>query len=891
MAFKDLIKHQRSGGKSVGETLKTATLMTLKEKLDPRNMLFKKDSLMTALFPGLKGYKAEFKNDKLKKEETENISSKEISQKLDIIAKNTLVLPMMHRDINVMRQSLIKLVKLAGGTQRDKADKFFQTEAEREALYESKFGKKDVLAKEGKDGKDGEKKGFFGTLLAGLTSLFMGKFGLFNILKSFLGLFTGEWGLLKIFEKLVGFFVGEGGLIRLFGALVGVLSGPLGLVALFAAAAAALTSFIKSSRDESAAKGDIRGLDATANAGVRFEPGGEYGHGSTGGTVLEQLETEKSVLMKQNTPESKRALNIVDARIEKYKASVAKQELLSKRPWFGKKSKEEWDAKNKKKLDEYDEIIKKNDEIIKNKGEKPLAPQSSSKASASPTEPQKNDFQITKEIRLKDANENFKENVAAIQDRTAKTKGLYIGGEEYIPGKPLSENQMMEIEIAKANYNSKYPADVEAQYAKQSRSVSPINNVVASAPKVTPASAASSAASKEKSTIEKVITTAGDFVGSAAAGNYGVSKWGMDAVQPTRTQTVANAPSVPSPTKVESGSASGTGSAKEAMDFFLSKGWTKEQASGLVGNLIVESGNFAPDVVSGKRTGDNGAAVGIAQWHPDRQQKFQKLYGKPLKGSSFQEQLEFIQWELMNDEKNAGLALKSANTAEQAAFIVDKYYERSSGAHLQKRMGEAVALMGDNYKPSPISTPTNNTQYASSNGFGAAGFADGLLGGMENVDTASMLPQLLSAFTGQGMEGTQDERISKLAGVFGGPEKFQGIANAISAAVTGGGASSLVPITPDQKQTDELSNTLKNAVMPKDGVASGSMLNQVSTENAVAQATQQPIVIDNTQQNQGNQSIGQKQPAPAAHNQNSKGVSVAYDAELMNSMIMRTIAV
>jgi hypothetical protein len=65
---------------------------------------------------------------------------------------------------------------------------------------------------------------------------------------------------------------------------------------------------------------------------------------------------------------------------------------------------------------------------------------------------------------------------------------------------------------------------------------------------------------------------------------------------------------------------------------------------------------------------------------------------KPLQGSDLQDQLEFVQWELNNKEANAGRRLKSAKTAEEAAAIVDQFYERSSGAHRQKRMAMAAAL-------------------------------------------------------------------------------------------------------------------------------------------------------------------------------------------------------
>ena len=131
--------------------------------------------------------------------------------------------------------------------------------------------------------------------------------------------------------------------------------------------------------------------------------------------------------------------------------------------------------------------------------------------------------------------------------------------------------------------------------------------------------------------------------------------------------------------------------AETAMKFFQSAGWTKEQAAGIVGNLQTESGKNL-DVTA---IGDNGQARGIAQWHPDRQAQFEKTMGKKLSESTLEEQLKFVDWELKNTNKEAGDKLKQAKSAAHAAAIVDKEYERSSGAAIASRVASAVALYGD----------------------------------------------------------------------------------------------------------------------------------------------------------------------------------------------------
>ena len=136
----------------------------------------------------------------------------------------------------------------------------------------------------------------------------------------------------------------------------------------------------------------------------------------------------------------------------------------------------------------------------------------------------------------------------------------------------------------------------------------------------------------------------------------------------------------------------------EAMEFFQSKGWSKEQAAGIVGNLQQESGNFSDDVLTGKSRGDKGSAVGVAQWRGDRQKKFEELYGKKIENASLQEQLAFVDWELRNSHKGAGDRLTEAPNAGTAAAIVDKYYEVSAGTERGRRMANAERLLNPDQK-------------------------------------------------------------------------------------------------------------------------------------------------------------------------------------------------
>ncbi len=111
----------------------------------------------------------------------------------------------------------------------------------------------------------------------------------------------------------------------------------------------------------------------------------------------------------------------------------------------------------------------------------------------------------------------------------------------------------------------------------------------------------------------------------------------------------------------------------QAMSFFTGRGYTKEQAAGIVGNLIQESG-LNPNTVH-----DNGTGLGIAGHRLERLDAL-KAYaaskGKPA--NDFQTQLEFIDQELNTTEGKTGVALRAAKTPQEAAAAFINY-ERPQG--------------------------------------------------------------------------------------------------------------------------------------------------------------------------------------------------------------------
>lgn len=121
------------------------------------------------------------------------------------------------------------------------------------------------------------------------------------------------------------------------------------------------------------------------------------------------------------------------------------------------------------------------------------------------------------------------------------------------------------------------------------------------------------------------------------------------------------------------------------------------QAAGIIANLAQESSVN----LDHKAVGDNGAAYGLAQWQGPRQRNFQKAFGKPIRESTPQEQLDYVMWELKNTERGAGKRLLQAKTFEDATSVIRKYYERPANKtgeedkwRIEKGSGVYKALSG-----------------------------------------------------------------------------------------------------------------------------------------------------------------------------------------------------
>ncbi|MFD1132311.1 phage tail tip lysozyme [Psychrobacter sanguinis] len=129
----------------------------------------------------------------------------------------------------------------------------------------------------------------------------------------------------------------------------------------------------------------------------------------------------------------------------------------------------------------------------------------------------------------------------------------------------------------------------------------------------------------------------------------------------------------------------------QAMQYFMSQGWTKQQAAGIVANIQKES-RFDPRAQGDKDKNGVYRAHGLAQWRDSRLADFRNTMGKSVQQASFEEQLAFIQYELTKGkEKAAGNKLKQAKTAGQSGAIMSEHYERPGAVEAEKRERAKIA--------------------------------------------------------------------------------------------------------------------------------------------------------------------------------------------------------
>ena len=135
----EIYRQEKKSGGGVGGAISKR----LGEKIDPRQML-DSSGIIATMFPGLKPYSATKQKTPSSTSSMPSISSGSgelslISEATKITAKNTLAMPAMARDMHLVKQNIIKLVKSSGGKPQTKSGDFFNRQQARESAFEGKM--------------------------------------------------------------------------------------------------------------------------------------------------------------------------------------------------------------------------------------------------------------------------------------------------------------------------------------------------------------------------------------------------------------------------------------------------------------------------------------------------------------------------------------------------------------------------------------------------------------------------------------------------------------------------------------------------------------------------------------------------------------------------------
>ena len=136
-----------------------------------------------------------------------------------------------------------------------------------------------------------------------------------------------------------------------------------------------------------------------------------------------------------------------------------------------------------------------------------------------------------------------------------------------------------------------------------------------------------------------------------------------------------------------------------AMDFFTSRGFTREAAAGIVGNLLAESGiNPKSEQYGG------GPGRGIAQWSVDERWqtylKFAKNRG--LEPTDLDAQLRFIIHEMPSQMGESAKTIKTMTDSNAAAKLFMDKYERPGTPNWDRRVSETTRALRMSVTSGPV---------------------------------------------------------------------------------------------------------------------------------------------------------------------------------------------
>lgn len=118
----------------------------------------------------------------------------------------------------------------------------------------------------------------------------------------------------------------------------------------------------------------------------------------------------------------------------------------------------------------------------------------------------------------------------------------------------------------------------------------------------------------------------------------------------------------------------------------MEKGWTRNQSVAIAANVQAESGFRT--VAHGDRGLVQGGSHGLAQWNRERLANLKRMYGESW--TDFDNQVDFIDWELKNSHKHVGDRLRNIDSVEDATRLITVKYEIP--ANKEQRAKERIKI-------------------------------------------------------------------------------------------------------------------------------------------------------------------------------------------------------
>lgn len=196
------------------------------------------------------------------------------------------------------------------------------------------------------------------------------------------------------------------------------------------------------------------------------------------------------------------------------------------------------------------------------------------------------------------------------------------------------------------------------------------------------ASAAASGASLIGIGTAAAVTTGVVAAGAAAGGALGAGAYyGLGYFHKGIENYLAKALYKPVSPLEEGSLAKSLKSGNSGLDFWMSKGYSLEQASAIMANVQHES-KGDPGAI-----GDGGSAKGLFQWHSKRRKDIMSATGIDINNAGYSDQLKAAAWEMKNGDTGFDDAhFRSIKDPAKAAAYFSSYFERPAD-----KTGQALA--------------------------------------------------------------------------------------------------------------------------------------------------------------------------------------------------------